>query len=384
LGAAAQSKDELQRKRDELNKQIEYTKKLINEAKAGQKSAENQLVVLDRQISLRQSLVQNINSEIRQIEQDIVWNSDRIGLLEADLVALKEEYGRLIYESYKNRSAHGKLMYIFSSKDFNQAYYRLKVMQQYASVRKAQAQAIEQTRLELEQANEELRLSREQKEKLAGEKLNESEKLARDKDEREKTLTELKTQEQSLRKKQQEQEAEKQKLNQAIQRIIDEEIKASREKNNGKYELTPEGKIESANFEKNKAKLPWPVQRGVVTGKYGKQSHPFLPGITIDNKGIDITTDPGSTVSAVFEGEVTKVFSITGAGLNIIVTHGAYKSVYTNLRDLKVKAGDRVSARQVLGTCLTEGEKTVCHLEISQVNATGGTPLDPLNWLAPK
>lgn len=342
------------------------------------------MVMLDRQITLRQELVQNINSEIRQIEQDIVWNSQRIGLLEADLIALKEEYGRLIYESYKNRSAHGKLMYIFSSEDFNQAYYRLKVMQQYASVRKTQAQAIEQTRLELEQANEDLRINRKKKEKLAGVKLSENEQLARDKEEREKTLVGLKSQEQTLRKKQRDQEAEKQKLNQAIQRIIDDEIKSSREKNNGKYELTPEGKIEAVNFEKGKAKLPWPVQRGVVTGKYGKQAHPFLPGITIDNKGIDITTDPGSPITAIFEGEVTKVFSITGAGLNIIITHGAYKSVYTNLRDLKVKAGDRVTARQVLGTCLTEGEKTICHLEIWQVNATGGTPLDPLNWLAPK
>jgi septal ring factor EnvC (AmiA/AmiB activator) len=380
----SQSKDELQRKRDDLNKQIEYTRKKIDEAKSKQKNAENQLYMLDRQIALRQSLIQNINAEIDQIEQDMSHNHDRIGLLESDLKELKEEYGRMIYEAYKNRGAYQKLMFVFASDDFNQAFKRMKVMQQYASVRKAQADAILSTQQNLSEANLQLEQSRAEKEKLLGDKTQESQLLASDKNERQSALSVLKQEEKSLRKKQQQQEEEKQRLNQAIQKIIDDEIKASKTKNNGVYELTPSGKIESAAFEKNKNKLPWPVSRGVVTGKFGKQNHPFLPGITIDNKGLDISTDANTEVTAIFGGEVTKVFSIMGAGMNIIVTHGGYKTVYTNLKDLKVKAGDKIEARQAIGKVLTEGDKTILHLEIWQVNATGGTPLDPLNWLSPR
>lgn len=380
----AQSKEELQKKRDDLNKQIEYTKKKLDEARSKTKNTENQVYMLDRQISLRQSLIQNINAEIEQIEQEMGHNHDRIGLLESDLKALKDEYARMIYEAYKNRGAYQKLMYVFASDNFNQAYKRMKVMQQYASVRKAQADAIMSTQKELAEANLQLEQSRKEKEKLAGEKTQESQLLASDKSERQEALTALKQEEKGLKKKQQQQEEEKQRLNQAIQKIIDDEIKASRAKNNGKYELTPEGKIESAAFEKNKNKLPWPVSRGVVTGKFGKQNHPILPGITIDSKGIDISTDVNAEVTAVFGGEVTKVFTIMGAGLNIIVTHGGYKTVYTNLKDLKVKAGDKIEPRQSIGKVLTEGDKTVLHLEIWQVTATGGTPLDPLNWLSPR
>jgi len=340
--------------------------------------------MLDRQISLRQSLIQNINAEIEQIEQEMGHNHDRIGLLESDLKALKDEYARMIYEAYKNRGAYQKLMYVFASDNFNQAYKRMKVMQQYATVRKAQANAIMSTQKELAEANFQLEQSRKEKEKLANDKTQESSLLAGDKSERQEALTALKQEEKGLKKKQQQQEEEKQRLNQAIQKIIDDEIKASRAKNNGKYELTPEGKIESVAFEKNKNKLPWPVSRGVLTGKFGKQNHPILPGITIDSKGIDISTDNNAEVTAVFGGEVTKVFSIMGAGLNIIVTHGGYKTVYTNLKDLKVKAGDKIEPRQSIGKVLTEGDKTVLHIEIWQVTATGGTPLDPINWLSPR
>jgi septal ring factor EnvC (AmiA/AmiB activator) len=290
----------------------------------------------------------------------------------------------MIYEAYKNRGAYQKLMFVFASDDFNQAFKRMKVMQQYASVRKAQADAILSTQQNLSEANLQLEQSRAEKEKLLGDKTQESQLLASDKNERQSALSVLKQEEKSLRKKQQQQEEEKQRLNQAIQKIIDDEIKASKTKNNGVYELTPSGKIESAAFEKNKNKLPWPVSRGVVTGKFGKQNHPFLPGITIDNKGLDISTDANTEVTAIFGGEVTKVFSIMGAGMNIIVTHGGYKTVYTNLKDLKVKAGDKIEARQAIGKVLTEGDKTILHLEIWQVNATGGTPLDPLNWLSPR
>ena len=170
-------------------------------------------------------------------------------------------------------------------------------------------------------------------------------------------------------------------MNAAIQRIIEEELAAEKNKNNGVFELTPAGKIVSANFEKNQGQLPWPVLRGVITARYGKHAHPTIPGITIDNKGIDIATEQNASVMAIFGGKVTSVFSIPGAGQNVIVTHGAYKTVYTSLKEVSVRKGDTVDARQKIGSVLNQNDKTVAHLEIWKVSSTGGVPQDPQSWI---
>lgn len=382
--AFSQSKDELQKRRDEINKQIRYTESLISKAQQSRKSTENELLVLDRQIALRRALIENYAAEIAAIQESIRTNQKNIESLQSELSALKSEYGKMVYEAYKNRSAYDKMMFIFASNDFNQAFKRMKIMQQYASVRKAQAEAISQTQEEITTEIASLELNKQEKERVAGHKAEESERLEGDKDQRGKTLQTLKAEENKLRKQRDQQEAERQRLNAAIQRIIEDELKASRDKNNGKFALTPEGQIVSNNFEKNKGKLPWPVTRGVVTAKFGKQSHPFLPGIVIENKGIDISTDANEDVLAIFGGEVSKVFSITGAGLNVIVNHGAYRTVYSNLKDLKVKAGDQVDARQAIGKALSDSEKTEAHIEIWKISDSGGTAMDPLTWLIPR
>jgi len=384
LNLSAQSKDELQRKRDEISKQIQYTEKMIDEAKKNQKSTENDLLILDQQIKLRKKLIDNFNDEILSIDDEIEKNKGNISSLQFELEKLKEEYGRMVYEAYKNRSAYDKLMFIFASNDFNQAYKRMKIIQQYASARKSQAQTISNTKVELEGAISSLEDSKLEKKQVAEQKSQESNRLESDKDSRKDALSSLKQQESKLKQKRAQQEQERQRLNTAIQRIIEEELKKSREANNGKFALTPEGEIVSSNFEKNKGKLPWPVVRGVVTTQFGKQAHPFLPGITIENKGIDISTDKNSQVLAIFGGEVSKIFSITGAGMNVIINHGAYRTVFANLKEVNVKAGDKVDARQSIGTALSDSEKTEAHLEIWKISDSGGTALNPLSWLIPK
>ncbi len=384
FSSLGQSKDELQRKRDEISKQIQYTEKLIDEARKNQKSTENDLLVLDQQIRLRKKLIDNFNDEILSIDDEIEDNKANISSLQSELDKLKAEYGRMVYEAYKNRSAYDKLMFIFASNDFNQAYKRMKIIQQYASARKTQAETITNTQTELSSAIQSLENSKLEKKEVADQKAEEFNRLESDKSSRKDALTSLKQQESKLKKKRDQQEQERQKLNNAIQRIIEEELKASRAANNGKFALTPEGEIVSSNFEKNKGKLPWPVVRGVVTTQFGKQAHPFLPGITIENKGIDISTDNNSQVLAVFGGEVSKVFSITGAGMNVIINHGAYRTVFANLKEVSVKAGDHVDARQSIGTALSDSEKTEAHLEIWKITDSGGTALNPLSWLIPK
>lgn len=380
----AQTKDELQRRRDEISRQIKYTEEKIAEARRNQINTENDLMMLDKQIRLRQRLINSFSSEIRSIEEDIESHEERISVLEYEISELKDEYGKMIYEAYKNRSAYDKLMFIFASNDFNQAYKRLKIIQQYASVRKTQANSIIESQAELEVEIKKLKKSKAEKEEVAEQKAVESQRLESDKESRKESLSTLKQKESKLRDQRDQQEQERQKLNAAIQRIIEEELRASREKNNGTFALTPEGKIVSSNFEKNKGKLPWPVVRGVVTTRFGKQAHPFLPGITIESKGIDISTDENADILAIFGGEVSKVFSITGAGMNVIINHGAYRTVYSNLKEVKVQAGQQIEARESIGKALSDPEKTEAHLEIWRISDAGGTALNPISWLIPK
>lgn len=381
LATFGQTKEELQKQREELNQKIEYTKSLIDKTKQTKESTNEELVIINKQINFRQQLIANIQNEIESIESEIQEKENEIIELENEIKALKEEYGDMIYHAYKNRSAHDRLMYIFASENFNQAYKRLKILQQYAKVRKIQAESIQNSQQMLTETVDELESSVNEKRKLLNSRETEFNELASDRENQKKVLTSLQQKEKSLLQQQQQQERERDKLNAAIRKKIEEELAAERNKNNGTFELTPEGKIISENFEKNKGKLPWPVTHGVIVSSFGKHPHPVLPGISIENKGIDIATDKHTTVYSIFGGTVTSVFSLPGAGYNVIITHGNYKTVYTNLRDVDVSKGDKVELRTAIGSLMSNGEKNTAHIEIWKVNNQGGDPQNPEHWL---
>ena len=173
----------------------------------------------------------------------------------------------------------------------------------------------------------------------------------------------------------------KNRLTAAIREIIEAELAAERASSAGEFALTPEGKIVSAAFDSNRSSLPWPVMRGVITGKFGRQPHPSLPGITIDNNGIDISTEAGSSVLAVFGGTVSSVFDIPGAGQTIILSHGAFRTVYSNLNDATIHKGDQIEAREKLGMVRAVNGQSMLHFEVWRVEAKSQTPQDPSRWL---
>jgi septal ring factor EnvC (AmiA/AmiB activator) len=382
LVSFGQSKAELQAQRDELNQRIAYTKKLISETESNQSEALSELKILREQIRYRQQLLSSFEREVKDIQQEIA-NSDRsIHEMESKIAFMKEEYAAMIYQAYKNQSSKNELMYVFASADFNQAYKRFKIMQEYAEFRKRQANEIRATQESLRARITELENTKDHKEILLTEKSIETEKLAGDKEKSEKVVAQLKQEESKLRKQQQQQEAERQKINAAIKQIIAAELAAEKKKNDGKYELTPEGKVLSERFEQNKGNLPWPVVRGVITSRFGKQPHPTIPGITTENNGIDITTEKAAAVMAIFGGEVTSVFSIPGAGMNIIVTHGAYKTVYTNLSDVSLKKGNQVDAGQKMGNVLHVSGKSIAHIEVWKMTSEGGKPQNAELWIS--
>jgi septal ring factor EnvC (AmiA/AmiB activator) len=355
---------------------------MIEESKQSQSSATRELQALEQQITLRNRLIRNLNAEVREMEDETQRRHQEIDDLETSIQQLKDEYAQMIYQAYKNRNSYDKLMYIFAAEDFNQAFMRLKLMQRYGEVRGQHKEEIERKRLALEERIQSLETLREERVSLLDSKSNEKAQLAEDRSTREQKLNQLKSKESELRKTQQQQESERQRINRAIQLKIEEELRADRNREGGSFGLTPEGLIISENFEKNKGKLPWPVTRGVILQKFGQQPHAYLPGITVMNNGVDIATDAGMKVRAIFDGTVSSVFAIPGAGQNVIVTHGSYKTVYTNLASVAVRKGDQVTAFQELGKLVTQDGSSTAHLEIWKVNSSGGDPQNPEYWIS--
>ncbi|MBR5982464.1 MAG: peptidoglycan DD-metalloendopeptidase family protein [Bacteroidales bacterium] len=384
FGSFAQTKAELEKKKKKTINEINYTNKLLEETRKNQKESENNLALLGSQITSRKELISDINMEIAFVSGKIKETEYIIEMMSEDLENLKQSYARMLQIAWKNQNKNNEIMFLLSSKDFNQSYLRLKYMQQLADYRKRQLIAINAIKAILEKQREKLMAQKAEHQKLLDEEKIEARNLENAKRQQESTLAKLKGKEADLKKQLEEKNRQKQQLQAAIEKLIAEEVKkssASKGKvNTGKYELTPEEKIVSDNFGSNVGKLPWPVQRGVIVSRFGKQPHPVIANVEIDNKGIDISTTTGSDARAVFDGEVRKVFSIPGTQNAVIIRHGEYLSVYTHIDKVYVSVGEKVKAKQAIGKIYTDDSenKTVLHLEIWKGSAT----LNPANWLA--
>lgn len=401
----AQSKKDLQRQRDELNEKIELTKKLIKESEKQQTTTTRQVQMLNEQLAYREQLLANINRDIGEIEGEISSKNENINELEQQVEAMKDEYGRMIYNAYRHRNSYDKLMYVFASEDFHQAYKRFKMIQRYAEARKQQTLMIAGTQQAIKANVDELERNKQEKELLANKKAKEKEEMSASKVEKQKKLTDLKKEEEKLRDQQKKQKSDRDKLTVKIQEVIAEEIRkenarkeAEKKKNatsgatastsgsagtkaNTSIALAPETVLINADFEKNKGVLPWPVSAGVITSRFGKHPHPTLDQVVVNNNGVDFTAEKNATALAVFGGKVTSVFNIPGAGQNIIITHGSYKTVYSGLADVLVKQGDTVTARQKLGTIMFDGEEYSLHFEVWKVGSESGSAQNPEFWI---
>lgn len=384
--AQKQNRKDLENKKKQLQKEIEYTNQLLSETKKNKKLSLNQLVTLNKKISAREQLISTINTEIHLLNKQIAAKNQNIKNLQNDLTKLKTEYAKMIYYAYKNQDAHSRLMFVFAAKDFEQAYMRLKYLQQYNLYRKKQAEMILSTKAELNQKVEELEARKTEQRVLLSSEQNEKQNLTSEKKEKEQVFSKLQEQESKLKKDLEKKKKDAEKLQQAIQREIQKELeklqKEAEKSNKPKPErivLTPEAQQLSSSFASNKSKLPWPVIKGIISEHFGVHPHPLMPNIDINNNGIDITTSNGALARAVFDGEVKAVVSIPGSGQFILVRHGEYLTIYSNLKEVYVKVGDKVTTKQNIGTILFDEEdsKTVLHFELWK----GQTKLDPETWL---
>ncbi len=382
--AKGQGKQELQQKKKQLQKEIIYTNKLLNETAENKKASINQLVQLNKKIGAREELIRTMNQEIDLIDFSIDSNQTVLDSLNSTLKSLKDEYAKILRNAYKNRSAYDQLMFVFSSQDFNQAFKRLKYLQQFTRYRKSQVFKIEYTQEQLNKQLIELEAVKQSKKNLLASIQNEFQKLGSEKYQKQTVVNQLQGREKELKKQLQDKKKASQQLEKAIERIIAEEIRKARDaaKKAGKdskgYPLTPEAKELSNSFTANQGKLPWPVLEGLITEKFGEHPHPALPGVKVQNNGIDISTTKGSIIRSIFEGEVTAVIIIPGGGKGLMIRHGEYLSVYTYFKELYVKKGDKVTTKQDLGVVVTDDDnKTNLHLEIWK----NTTKLNPQLWL---
>jgi septal ring factor EnvC (AmiA/AmiB activator) len=381
LLANGQSLDELRKKKEKTNEQIKYTTKLLEEARKNEKQTLNKYKILNKQIELRTSLITGINSEVGVLADFIDQNAWLVSSLNSDLEELKKEYASMIVFAQKNQTNYSKLLFVLSANSFNQAYKRLMYLRQYTEYRKRQAELIQWIRDLIQVKVSRLEKQRSEKETLLQAKKREADQLNQEKKQQGNYLTTLQQKQKEFEKKLREQQQIENQLSREIQRIIAEEVNKAKASGKTSYEMTPEQKLVSGQFEQNKRRLPWPVERGVITDHFGIHEHAVLKNIQVQNNGIDISTAHGAIARSVFAGEVSRVFKVTGGNVAVIIRHGKYLTVYSNLVNVLVKSGDKVSLKQTIGTIGTDADddsKTVLKFQIWKESEK----LDPEGWIA--
>ncbi len=431
LEAQKDRKTELQKQKIRLLDEIELANKILGQTKANEKASLGNIQTVERKIKLRQNLLINLDKEVELLNEDILELNKEIDTLTAEVEKQKESYAKMIRQAYKTRSNYSRLMFILSSKDFNQALKRLEYMKQYAEFRRRQVKQIEEKQAELNDKLKEVNRQKLRKEALRGQMQVERGKLENERKTQEADIEKLKARESEITLELKEKQAKAKKIETEIQRIIEAEIKRAREKairnqieeeakrvglvlnkdynartdnkelkaliekkkeelraanrpvaetNTTSYELTPAARQLSANFAANRQNLPWPVQRGIVTSSFGKQSHPIAKGVIINNTGIDITTEQNAQALTSFNGEVASIVRIPGGAFAVIISHGNYFTVYQNLTALSVANGDKVNSGQPIGTVFfnAQEQRSMLHFEVWKDNK----PQDPAPWLA--
>ena len=351
----------LEKQKKVLQKEIAYVNSLIKQNKKASKYSVEQVVNINKKISIRESIIGTINSEVTIIDKDIKNKEVQVDKLDDELKNLKNDYARMVNQTYRSKSSYNRLMFLLSSDNFNQALKRLEYMDQYSKYRKQQGIKIEEHSDKLAISIAKLKEDKENKISLISSKEKEKNSLETEKGEKESILSNLQQKNKRLVSDIKYKQRRSSKLQSEIQKIIIEEIRIAREKakkenvnkKGSSYTLTSESKALANNFKSNKNKLPWPVARGVVVSKYGKHPHPTMKNIIIINHGVDIATEKGSEARSVFEGVVTSVIISKGGAKTILIQHGNYYTVYSNLSKIYVKNGQKVSTKQKVGEIYT-------------------------------
>lgn len=408
--------DQLQAEQNKLEKKLSTTKSLLDKVKKGTETSLNELKLIEHQVKNRELLVRNFDNQIRSAELTISSKGEQIKELQKRLVLLKEQYKKLLIYAYKHRNKSAKMMFIFSSSNYFEAVKRTSYLKRLSEIQQKQFKVILQNEKTIHKEINTISKEKEHKKTLLEEKIVEKKQIEKDKSAKQQSLEKLRKDESSLMAEMKEQERQKSELKRRIKQAIEKEIadaeaKAKKEADRKAalaakststastpkttttttapakevaFTDTKENIALGKNFESNRGKLPWPVAKGSITESYGKNAHPTLPNVFTNNNGIDIGAPKNSQVRAVFDGEVTSVLNIPGAGKVVIIKHGAYRTVYSNLQEAYVSVGDKVGSKQSIGSLLSdeEGNLSTAHFEIHQVVEGTVQRINPTLWLA--
>jgi septal ring factor EnvC (AmiA/AmiB activator) len=425
----------LKKEQKKIENKISNTKTLLNTVKNNANISLNELRIVDNQIKNREALVAVYDNQVQAAEIKMLEKSNEINTLKKKSIKLKSQYRAMLLYAYKHRNNSDKIMYILSASSYHEAFKRNKYIKKIASAQKRQVAIIKQHRQLISQEIKNVAIEKSQKLVSLEQKKQEKANIELDKNLLATNLNKLKNEEQKLNSQLLTEEQKKQDLKLKITNAIRVEISIAENKRKKKAaqeakekaakkekivvkekpnndikptkvktptnvivpeKVTPKPKVEKevvfvesdenialgTSFATNKGKLPWPVSSGSITEKYGRNAHPTLSGVFTNNNGIDISCPIGQSVRAIFEGEVTSVFTITGAGKVVIVTHGNYKTVYSNLQSTDVKIGSKVQTKQKIGTLLSKGNISICHFEIQLVANGAIQSLNPSLWIS--
>ena len=374
---------ELEAQRIRLKKEIKQINTILFKNSKTRKNALTEVEDLQVKLNVRSELIRVTNQQANLLTSKIRINEKNISVQRKELEDLKSEYANLIRKSYESKSLQNRLMFLFSSENFLQAYKRLQYLKQYARYRRRQGKAISEKTKLLQELNQMLSIEKADKILLIEENRIVQKEIEKEKKEQNSLIKNLERRQKKLASQISKKEKQQRAIDREINRLIREAIAASNSRAGKKgkktFQLTPEAKLLADNFISNKGRLPWPLEKGIVVQGFGRQRHPVVKTTIIQSNGVVIATEPLAQVRAVFEGEVMSVIVIKGSNPSVLIRHGNFITLYTNLAKLYVKKGEKVKAKQAIGEVFTNQQTGKTQLQFGIFNNVKA--LNPKDWV---
>jgi murein hydrolase activator len=358
--STAQDRKSLEKERLDLEKKINESDLNLKIIKEKKQSEAQLLLELEKKIDQREQIITNLEKEVSKISREIVKLKLEFNQLQASENQIMDEYAKIMQWAFRNKINNGLMHFIFSSDSFNQAYQRWQLLKQYDAIRKKQALMLRKTINLVKNKQVELELLQKQNAGFLESQNRQKKNLVTELNQKNDLLSKLKNEEKKLISFLLEQEKAKLALEKAIENLS---------------KTTP---VVDATFETLKGKLPWPVSGGQISRNFGKQAHPTIKSLQIENNGIDISIKITPNVYSVAPGKIVAINYIPGYLYTVIVQHGVYFTVYSNIFSTSVKKGDQVQAGQTIG--IADLQKGEVHFEIWKSK----DKLNPIDWLSPK
>ena len=415
--AGMPTRAELEKRKQQLMDEIESYKRELANTNKDKNATLAQLRILQEKLNSRKKLIGNINQELGSITHSIASSSHEVSSLQQQLNIQKARYAQSVRYAYANRSSYNMMAFLFSSSDFNDAIRRLKYLKKYRDYREQQAVLIRKTQIKLHEKIDDLNVIKSEKDKLLIAEVQQKRELEAETNETNKVVKDLKGREKELTAQIEKKQRQTRQLNTAISNIIQREIEIARKKaeeeqrklaakNNAAIKpntggsttvephkpkpvstsyisnLTPSEAALSDNFEANRGRLPWPVEKGFISESFGTHKHPIAEKVLVENFGVDIKTNSNAPARSVFDGVVSSVFS-AGMGQTVMINHGKFFTVYSKLGAVSVKAGDRVKTKQHIGVVGNIDGETTINFQIWKVGANNKSArVNPEDWIA--